>query len=163
LYQNQAAMQFCLNGLCSIRIILFLAMGTYADCTQSHKIYLIKMQILLDRFHDKWNYVKQSTEEMDWKVWHLHAKPFRFFKCSTKMLGLELSNDHITQQKSKNWDWYFQMYNEPTIKACVIWTQNSTAIPIDITRFTTEIALSWIPRMAITPCQQFQDKKENKN
>lgn len=32
-------------------------------------------------------------------------------------------------------------------------TQNSTAIPIDIMRFTTETAFSWIPRIAITPCK----------
>lgn len=40
-----------------------------------------------------------------------------------------------------------------TKKACVIWTQNSTAIPTDITRLTTDTALSWIFRIAITPCK----------
>ena len=162
-------MQFCFNGLCGIRIIMFLAMRTYADCTQS--IYnwnastlsktelLDMMQILVNRFHDKWNCVKNCSAEMAWKMWHLHAKPFRFFKCSIKMLGLELSSDYINQQNSKNWDWYFPMYSAPTIKACVIWTQNSTAIPTDITRFTTAIALSWIPRMAITPCKTISGQK----
>lgn len=40
-----------------------------------------------------------------------------------------------------------------TVKACTICTQNSTAIPIDIIRFTTDTAFSWIPKIAITPCR----------
>ena len=40
-----------------------------------------------------------------------------------------------------------------TEKACVICTQNSTAMPTDIIRLTTETAFSWILRIAITPCR----------
>jgi hypothetical protein len=39
-----------------------------------------------------------------------------------------------------------------TEKACVICTQNSTPMPTDMTRLTTETAFSWIFRIAITPC-----------
>lgn len=38
-----------------------------------------------------------------------------------------------------------------TEKACVICTQNSTAMPTAMTRLTTETAFSWIFRIAITP------------
>lgn len=48
-----------------------------------------------------------------------------------------------------------------TENAWVIWTQNSTAIPTDITILTTEIAFNWIPRIAITPCRSIYHQKTN--
>lgn len=47
-----------------------------------------------------------------------------------------------------------------TKKACIICTQNSTAMPTDITRFTTDNAFSWILRIAIIPwrCHFVDDK-----
>lgn len=43
-------------------------------------------------------------------------------------------------------------YEQLAANACVICTQNSTPMPMDMTRFTTEMAFSWMPHRYIRPC-----------
>lgn len=71
----------------------------------------------------------------------------------------EVNRHHCSIENPRGKTYQFiEQRTRLTVKAWTMCTQNSTAIPIAIIRFTTDTALSWIPKIAITPCRSHKGR-----